>query len=191
MTTAIQQGGLRALKAHPFELLREIERRSRVAAAGAHGDEAGVEEWVGIGFRLGGESFVVARDEVREVLMVPPTITRVPGAKAWVRGLANVRGHLLPITDLREFLGAGIGGQERSSRVLVANSPDYPVGLIVDEVFGFRRFLDREYDGDRPHSTVRCERFLTGSFRRGADVWPVFGLTRLLDAPEFQQAAAE
>jgi twitching motility protein PilI len=65
---------------------------------------------------------LVTRDEVREVLMVPPAITRVPGAKSWVRGLANVRGHLLPLVDLREFLGSGVGGTERSARALVANS---------------------------------------------------------------------
>ena len=82
-----QATGLRSLKDHPFDLLREIERRSKTALAGATGQSVDVEEWVGIGFRLGDEQFVVARDRVREVLMVPPFITRVPGAKAWLRGL--------------------------------------------------------------------------------------------------------
>jgi twitching motility protein PilI len=185
------QGTLRTLQEHPFELLREIERRSRAAAAGAHGDDAGLVEWVGVGFRLGNESFVVPRDEVREVLMVPPSITRVPGAKSWVRGLANVRGHLLPLVDLREFLGSGIGGAERTARALVANSDEFPVGLVVDEVFGFRRFMDREMVETVPATVIRADRFLTGSFRRGGEVWPVFSLTRLLDAREFQRAAAE
>jgi twitching motility protein PilI len=185
------QGSLRALKEHPFELLREIERRSRAAAAGAQVDDEGLVEWVGVGFRLASERFVVPRDEVREVLMVPPSITRVPGAKSWVRGLANVRGHLLPLVDLREFLGSGVGGTERSSRALVANSSEYPVGLLVDEVFGFRRFVDRELADEAPATVIRADRFLAGCFRRGGEVWPVFSLTRLLDARDFQRAAAE
>ncbi len=98
---------LRSLKDHPFDLLREIERRSKTALAGATGVDVNVEEWVGIGFRLGDEQFIVSRDSIREVLMVPAFITRVPGARSWVRGLANVRGHLLPIVDLKAFLGAG------------------------------------------------------------------------------------
>lgn len=177
------------LREHPFDLLQEIERRSRAAAAGAHGDDAGLVEWVGVGFRLGQEQFVVPRDEVREVLMVPPAITRVPGAKSWMRGIANVRGHLLPLVDLREFLGSGVGGTDRGARALVAQSSEFPVGLIVDEVFGFRRFVDRELDNDSPATAIRADRFLAGSFRRGGEVWPVFSLTRLLDAREFQRAA--
>ena len=34
-------------------------------------------------------------------------LTRVPGAKSWIKGLANVRGQLLPVIDLRQFLGSG------------------------------------------------------------------------------------
>ncbi len=184
-------GSLRALRDHPFDLLREIERRSRAAAAGAQVDDAGLAEWVGVGFRLADERFVVPRDEIREVLMVPPAITRVPGAKSWVRGLANVRGHLLPLMDLREFLGYGVGGTERSARALVANSSEFPVGLVVDEVFGFRRFVDRELAEEAPATRIRAERFLTGCFRRGGEVWPVFSLARLLDARDFQRAAGD
>lgn len=187
-----QQGGLRALKDHPFDLLREMERRSRNAAAGApEGTDLSLEEWVGVGFRIGTERFLVPRSEVREVLMVPPAITWVPGAKSWVRGLANVRGHLLPLIDLRDFLGSGLGGGDRSARVLVANSPEFPVGLLVDEVFGFRRFLDRERSGEGPATVVRADRFLDGCFQRAGEVWPVFSMARLLEARDFQRAAAD
>ena len=37
----------------------------------------------------------------------PAAVTRVPGAKGWMRGLSNVRGQLLPVIDLRAFLGVG------------------------------------------------------------------------------------
>ena len=43
---------LRALREHPFELLRELERRSRLAITGNPGDDASAEEWVGIGARI-------------------------------------------------------------------------------------------------------------------------------------------
>jgi twitching motility protein PilI len=168
-----------------------MERRSKVAAAGMRGEDVAADEWVGIAFRLGAERFVVERGEVREVLMVPGAITRVPGAKSWVRGLANVRGHLLPLVSLREFLGAGAGGNERTARVLVAQSTEVPVGLIVDEVYGFRRFLDREREETAPATLIRCERFLAGMFRRGSEGWPVFSLALLLEDRDFQRAAAE
>jgi twitching motility protein PilI len=189
MTTAPNE--LRTLRSHPFELLREIERRARVALTGSPGDEASDEEWVGIGLRLGAERFVMARDEVREVLMLPPALTRVPGAKAWIRGLANVRGHLLPVADLRNYLGAGEAATERTARVLVANSTEYPIGLVVDEVYGFRRFLQRERVAEFAPTAIRADRYLDAAFRRGLEVWPVLSLDKLLQSREFQRAAED
>lgn len=180
---------LRSLREHPFELLREIERRARLALTGNAGDEASGEEWVGIGLRLGSERFVVERDEVREVLMVPSALTRVPGAKAWLCGLANVRGHLLPIADLRAFFGVGNVGTGRSARIMVVNSADFPVGLLVDEVYGFRRFLQREHVTDFTPTQLRCDGFLRGAYRRGLEVWPVFVIGKLLENRDFQRAA--
>ena len=97
---------LTALIEQPFDLLQELERRSRAAIAG-RGTGDLPEEWVGIGFRIGDEQFVASREEVREVLMLPDSITRVPGSKRWVLGIANLRGHLLPLIDLKLFLGSG------------------------------------------------------------------------------------
>ena len=85
---------LRSLRKAPFDLLLEIERRGKAALAGSVGEAGDVTEWVGVGFRIGEEAFIVARDEVREIMLVPGGITRVPGAKAWIRGLANARGQL-------------------------------------------------------------------------------------------------
>ncbi len=187
----VVEAGLRALRDQPFDLLREIERRVRVMMAGGAADHAAAEEWVGIAFRMNAERFVVARSEVREVLMIPTAVTRVPGAKAWLRGLANVRGHLLPVADLREFLGAGPGGSGRTARVLVAQSAEFQVGLIVDEVFGFRRFLKSELVPEAPEPAIRCQRFLSGCFRRAGDDWLVLSIDSLLADREFQRAAAD
>jgi len=100
---------LAALVEQPFELLQELERRSRKAFAGK-GSDGMSEEWVGIGFRIGEEQFVASRDQVREVLMLPDAMTRVPGANRWMLGIANLRGHLLPLIDLKMLLGSGRTG---------------------------------------------------------------------------------
>ncbi len=181
---------LRALRDRPFDLLRELERRSKAALAGALGDDVDVEEWVGIAFRLADEQFIIARDDVREVLMVPALIARVPGSKLWIRGLANVRGHLLPIIDLKLFLGAGRSTGQRDARVLVIKGAELSVGLIVDEVFGFRRFLHTERSEEAPQTLVRCNEFLDGVYERGLENWPIFSVERLERSDEFQRAAA-
>ena len=96
---------LKSLRDRPFELLAELERRGRAVTAAAASENPGAREWVGVAFRMAGELYLAAREETREVLAVPPGLTRVPGAKPWVKGIANVRGQLLPILDLRQYLG--------------------------------------------------------------------------------------
>ncbi len=103
MNEASHQGSLRALREAPFALLREMERRTRSGSPGGDSGAGAQAEWVGIGFQLANERFLVARDEIREVMMMPSGITRVPGAKDWVAGLANLRGQLLMVVDLRTF----------------------------------------------------------------------------------------
>jgi twitching motility protein PilI len=181
---------LAALVQQPFELLQELERRSRKAFAGK-GSDGMPEEWVGIGFRIGDEQFVASREQVREVLMLPEAMTRVPGANRWVLGIANLRGHLLPLIDLKMLLGSGRTSLRRATRVISVNHREIPAGLVVDEVQGFRRFMHSEFNDKTLQTAVRCDRFLRGVYQRGHDVWPVFGLHDLLESSAFLQAAAE
>ena len=179
---------LRELRDQPFELLLALEARA-VAAEAPAGAAVVTDEWVGVAFRLGTETFLAAREETREVLAVPAQLTRVPGARPWVRGLHNVRGQLLPIIDLRQFLGSGVTTVQRQSRVLVVQHREVPVGLLVDEVLGFRRFPESTFEPVPPPTLVRCEHYLAGVFRREGEAWPVFGLRRLVESPAFLAAA--
>lgn len=181
---------LRSLTDRPFELLKELERRSRAAVFGQDSTVAPGNEWVGIAFRLGGERFVVPRDEIREVMTYPDFITRVPGARSWVSGLANLRGQLLPIFDLKAYLGGGVTIPDRTTRVLVGNHRDIPAGLVVEEVLGFRRFAQAEYAEEWAPTIIRCDRYLVGAYRRGKEAWPVFSPKRLLDSQQFMNVAA-
>jgi twitching motility protein PilI len=189
-TTSGGESSLRSLRDRPFELLKELEKRSRNPAAGSTPDAAAGQEWVGVAFRMGGETFLVAREETREVLGYPAVVTRIPGARSWVKGLANVRGQLLPMLDLRQFLGSGSTTAGRNTRVVVVNHRDIPAGLVVDEVLGFRRFAESEFNTEPPPTVIRCDSYLAGAFRRGGEVWPVLSLKSLVESQSFLQAAS-
>jgi twitching motility protein PilI len=181
---------LRSLRDRPFELLQELEKRSRTVVAGSVAEADAAKEWVGVAFRMGGETFLVAREETREVLGYPSAVTRIPGAKSWVKGLANVRGQLLPMLDLRQFLGSGATTSGRNTRIIVVNHRDIPAGLMVDEVLGFRRFAEADFNPDPPPTVIRCDTYLAGAFRRGGEVWPVLSLKTLVESQSFLQAAS-
>lgn len=181
---------LKSLRDRPFELLAELERRGRAVSAQISQESTAGREWVGVALRMAGDLYLVAREETREVLGLPPALTRVPGAKQWIKGLANVRGQLLPVVDLRQFLGSGTTPITRNTRVVVVNHREIPAGLLVDEVLGFRRFAEGEFSGDAPPTVARCERYLAGAFRRGNEQWPVLSLRSVLESSAFSEAAA-
>ena len=61
-------------------------------------DEEGADSYVV--FQLGGESYALGVDRVREVLDVG-ALTRVPGSAPSLCGLYNLRGHVIPVWNLR------------------------------------------------------------------------------------------
>ena len=181
---------LRALRDQPYELLAELERRGRNATASPESVSAAGREWVGVAVRMAGELYLVAREEAREVLGIPTALTRVPGAKAWILGIANIHGQLYPVVDLRQFLGGGATPITRLTRILVVNHRDVPAGLVVDEVLGFRRFNEGAFNVEVPTTIVQCRQYLAGSFRHEQEQLPVLSLRKLLEDPIFTAASA-
>ena len=186
----LESAPLKALRDQPYELLAELERRGRNATASPESPAAAGAEWVGVAVRMAGELYLIAREEAREVLGIPSPLTRVPGAKPWILGLASIRGQLFPIVDLRQYLDGGATPISRLTRIVVVNHRDVPAGLVVDEVLGFRRFNDSEFSAAVPTTIVQCGRFLAGSFRHGQDQLPVLSLRKLLEDPAFTAASA-
>ena len=85
--------------------------------------------------RLGAGRFAVDLAGVAEVGRVPKT-TRIPGAPGWLAGVANWRGRLLPVLDLRSLLGADGAPPTGTARVLVLTAAGITAGVIVDAVDG-------------------------------------------------------
>lgn len=87
--------------------------------------------------RLGGSRYALAMDSVAEVGR-PPALTRVPGLPAWLAGVANWRGRVLSVLDLRPLLDAPGGDLDRRARLVVLNRGGVPVGLLTEGVQGSR-----------------------------------------------------
>jgi purine-binding chemotaxis protein CheW len=85
--------------------------------------------------RLGAGRFAIDLAHVAEVGNVPP-LTRVPGTPAWVAGVANWRGRILPALDLRTLLGAPDAPLPPSGRLVVLHVDTVTVGVLVDAVDG-------------------------------------------------------
>ncbi len=172
----------------PFLLLQDIERRCQQHASGLPMQVEAVELWTGVGFRLGQHRLVSALAEVVELLEFPP-ITAIPMTKPWVRGVANVRGNLLPITDLNGFLYNKATTITPECRVLATNFKGVFAGVLVEEVYGLRHFREEERTSTLPTVDEALRPYMKRAFWREGEYWGVFGLHRLAEEPAFLQAA--
>lgn len=172
----------------PVELLQEMEQRCRKHAHELPRQIEVRDDWTGVGFRLGRHQLVAPLGEVVEVLTYPG-LSKVPGAKNWVKGIANIRGNLLPIMDLQAYLGGHSTVPNRKTRILVTERNDVLSGLVVDEVLGLRHFLVEERIESVETDDDALGPYLSYGFRSGDQQWAVFSMHALIGTPQFLQVA--
>jgi purine-binding chemotaxis protein CheW len=85
-------------------------------------------------FTLGEERYGLPLEVVEEVVVLPQSLTRVPGAPAFMAGVMNVRGRVLPVVDQRRRFEAPQAEQFARPRVVVARVGETNVGFAVDAV---------------------------------------------------------
>ena len=172
-----------------FAKLLEYEKRSaNFAPGGKVGGEAG-EEWSGVTFSLGGTRLACNIQRVNEILPCPPA-TPVPGAKTWIVGLANVRGELLTVIDLARYLTGVRSPLKSSSRLLATSLNKAPIGLLIDEVYGQRHFLDSEAAAAELPEDSPLRGVVSKQHRLGSETWHELDLDRLFNSAEFLNGAA-
>ncbi len=171
----------------PFERLHQIDSRCRALAAGLPSQKEVAHTWAGIGFRMGSRYYVAPMGEVGEVLPEPRQ-TQLPGVKPWIRGVANVRGRLLPVIDLCGYFGLELSPLRKQRRLLVVDHRDVFAGLTVDEVFGMQHFPVDGFSELLPHVESSIRPFLHGVFQRERP-WLVFSPQTLAAHPDFLRVA--
>ncbi len=172
----------------PITILQDLEARARRDAVGLPRVEEVREQWQGIGFSVGGQFLTVPMDEVRELLNYP-RLSRVPGAKQWVKGVANVRGRLLTIIDLENFLLGTTTRVQPRSRILALREETAPTGFLVEKLTGMRHFFLENYVTDLTGTADWLSGYLKGVFREEGVNWGVLDIQALTKSPEFVHVA--
>ncbi len=115
-------------------------------------------------FALAGEWYALPIAAVQEIIRVPE-ITRVPDAPSVVRGVANLRGRVLPVVDLRLRLGLPAVDFDASSRILVLPARGRLIGLLVDAVSNIERIRPSEIQPIPPDVITERSHYFRGVAR--------------------------
>src|ERR1700733_13977217 len=110
---------------------------------------ASKEESQLVTFLLKDEEFGFDIMSVQEIIRLPK-MAKVPRTPAYVEGIANLRGVVLPIIDVRTRFGMERTEETDRTRVLVVDIGGVKTGLRVDRVNQVTRMLRSDVDPPPP-----------------------------------------
>lgn len=140
-------------------------------------------------FVAGDETFAVEMAPVQEIIRVPDVV-RVPLAPPSLNGLANLRGKVLPIVDLRHVCGFDRTTADDTARALVLDYGE-PLGFVVDRVVSVIDVDPQQLEDVGTISSAVNAELLTGLIKRDGDQGMVMVLDfRKVIAREFAGLAA-
>ena len=134
-------------------------------------------------FRVGAVDFALDVFAVHEVLRWEP-VTAVPKAPAFVEGVIEVRGVLLPIVDLRrrfEVADASVGAE---TRILVVDLAGERVGLVVDTVSAVRSVPEASVTDPPGYIRGLAPEYVRGVVRTGGALLILLAIDRVLTSEE-------
>lgn len=131
-------------------------------------------------FALAGVQLAADLRHIREVVVLADRTT-VPRAPAYVLGLANLRGTVVPIVDICPVLGLPPHTASEAHRTIVLEDAGIQIAVPTDEVLGLESF-----DGVLPPGEATpgsCPQLAVGLLRRGDRI-----VATLLDVPKLVKA---
>lgn len=169
----------------------ELLRLADLANARKSGRQGGQgADWRGLVFEVGGQRMVAPMGEIAEVLIMPE-YTNMPLVQPWMLGIANVRGRLLPLTDLANFLQLPPSQPRQSSprKVIVIDHQSVFAGLLVDQVLGIEQFARSQYRAEAMDVNSPFAPYSHGKFLKNDQDWFIFMPSLLAQDPRYIDAA--
>lgn len=138
-------------------------------------------------FRLANEEYGVPILKVRELIGLMD-ITRVPKAPAFVRGVINLRGKVIPVVDLRLKFGMAAAESTAQSVIIVvhlaARNTTVTLGVLVDEVLEVRAIHPEDVEPPPTFQGHAAIDFILGVGKAEKRVIFLVDIDRVLAAPE-------
>ena len=142
-----------------------------------------------LAFRLGEEEYAIDILHVREIRAYERA-TRIANAPAYVKGVINLRGVIIPIVDLRLRLGFESAAAVATRVAIILSIDERPLGVVVDAVSDVVALAEREIrPAPEQIRAVLSEAFVRGLAPVGDRMLIVVDLARILAREGLAEAA--
>lgn len=137
-------------------------------------------------FFLSQEKYGINVMQVQEVLRVSE-IAPVPGAPDYVLGIINLRGNVVTVIDTRQRFGLESKEVDDSSRIVIVESNDQVVGILVDSVAEVVDLQLSEIESAPNVGSEDSSRFIQGVASQQDELLIIIDLNKLLSDEEWEE----
>ena len=134
-------------------------------------------------FRIGSELYALDIMRIKEIIR-PQKMTPIPKAPAFIEGVINLRGVVIPVADLRKRFDQPISETNRKNRIVVCSLSGRIIGLMVDEVTEVKRFGRNEIAPSPQFIDGPEANYFLGVARRDEDLIMLIDLEKILSNNE-------
>jgi purine-binding chemotaxis protein CheW len=146
-----------------------------------------VLQWVT--YRLGEETYGINVMQVQEVLR-HTEIAPVPGAPEYVLGIINLRGNVVTVIDTRTRFGLEPTDITDNTRIVIIESDEQVVGILVDSVAEVVYLRSSEIDSAPNVGTEESAKFIQGVSNRDGELLILVDLNKLLSDEEWEEISS-
>ncbi|MEJ5186784.1 MAG: chemotaxis protein CheW [Candidatus Geothermincolales bacterium] len=137
-------------------------------------------------FSLGREEFALDVSQVREIIRMEE-ITRMPKSPPFVEGIINLRGQIIAVMDLAKRLNLPSTERTDAQRIVVVETEDLKVGMIVDSVSEVMSITEDEIEPPPTLVSDPSTPFILGVVKRDRRLIILLDLSKLLSVEEIAE----
>lgn len=139
-----------------------------------------------LGFRLDDELFGFELLSVREIIRMTD-VTPIPRSPAFIRGIINLRGKIIPVVDLRKKFCLPMREDTDVTCIIVVDIGNTETGVVVDRVAQVLSFDSKEIEVSPSFSGKGDTDYIQGIGKRDNKVVVLLDVAKIMAADEIDE----
>ena len=159
------------------QLNEVLEKQKKQMGHGYH-DEKSENITQLVGFVIGDEEYAIPILNIQEIIK-PIVYTRVPSTPDYVLGMFNLRGHVIPLIDLRRKFHIQPKNEDNETRYIVMKDGDNIAGFVIDKLTEAIRLKSSQID-PAPETLKKEKGMISGIGKRDNSILTILQVEELL-----------
>jgi len=142
-----------------------------------------------VGFQIADQEYAFRIEQIQEIVILDK-VTKTPQVPAYVEGVSNLRGSIIPIINLRKLFGLAPKPADSETRTIVVNVGDRTMGCTVDTVSQVMRIPEEDIQPAPDTITANGAHYVAGFARQNGRLTILLEIDELLDPSKLEQVSA-